>query len=46
MLCEIFSQTGANSRVLETDSDDMIDRDHSVIFPLNMQQKIQELRLI
>ena len=28
MLCEVFSQTGANSRVLETDSDDMKDRDH------------------
>ena len=32
MLCEIFSQTGANSRVLETDSDDMIDRDHECYF--------------
>ena len=28
MICEIFSQTGANSRVLETDSEDMIGRDH------------------
>ena len=28
MLKEIFAQTGANSRVLETDADDMIDRDH------------------
>ncbi|BDS07503.1 dehydrogenase [Oceaniferula spumae] len=32
MLCEVFSQTGANSRVLETDSDDMIDRDHECWF--------------
>jgi 3-hydroxyisobutyrate dehydrogenase len=32
MICEIFSQTGANSRVLETDSDDMIDRDHECYF--------------
>ena len=32
MLCEIFSQTGANSRVLETDSDDMLDRDHECYF--------------
>ena len=32
MICEIFSQTGANSRVLETDSDDMIDRDHECWF--------------
>jgi 3-hydroxyisobutyrate dehydrogenase len=32
MLCEIFSQTGANSRVLETDSEDMIIRDHDCYF--------------
>ena len=32
MVCEIFSQTGANSRVLETDADDMIDRDHECWF--------------
>lgn len=32
MLKEVFSQTGANSRVLETDSDDMIDRDHDCFF--------------
>ena len=32
MMCEIFSQTGANSRVLETDSEDMIDRDHECWF--------------
>lgn len=32
LVCEIFSQTGANSRVLETDSDDMIDRDHECWF--------------
>lgn len=31
-LKEIFSQTGANSRVLETDSADMIDRDHDCYF--------------
>lgn len=29
---EIFSQTGANSRVLETDGDDMIVRDHACFF--------------
>ena len=29
---EVFSQTGAHSRVLETDSQDMIDREHSVFF--------------
>jgi 3-hydroxyisobutyrate dehydrogenase len=32
MLCDIFSQTGANSRVLETDAEDMIQRDHECYF--------------
>ncbi len=32
MLCEVFSQTGANSRVLETDSADMKERDHDCFF--------------
>ncbi|MCG8441686.1 MAG: NAD(P)-dependent oxidoreductase, partial [Caulobacterales bacterium] len=32
MLKEVFSQTGANSRVLETDADDMIARDHDCYF--------------
>ncbi len=32
MLCEVFSQTGANSRVLETDAGDMRDRDHECYF--------------
>ena len=32
MLCNIFSQTGANSRVLETDAEDMILRDHDCYF--------------
>ncbi len=32
MLREIFSQTGANSRVLETDGEDMQNRDHDVYF--------------
>jgi 3-hydroxyisobutyrate dehydrogenase len=29
---EVFSQTGAHSRVLDTDGQDMIDREHSVFF--------------
>jgi 3-hydroxyisobutyrate dehydrogenase len=29
---EVFSQTGANSRVLATDGDDMVNRDHSCFF--------------
>jgi 3-hydroxyisobutyrate dehydrogenase len=32
MLQEIFAQTGANSRVLETDGDDMITREHDCYF--------------
>lgn len=32
MITEIFAQTGANSRVLETDSEDMINRDHEAWF--------------
>lgn len=32
MLREIFSQTGANSRVLATDGEDMQNRDHSCFF--------------
>ena len=32
MLCKVFSQTGADSRVLETDAEDMIARDHDCFF--------------
>jgi 3-hydroxyisobutyrate dehydrogenase len=32
MLQEVFSQTGANSRVLETDAEDMESRDHDCWF--------------
>jgi 3-hydroxyisobutyrate dehydrogenase len=32
LIKEIFSQTGANSRVLETDGDDMITREHDCYF--------------
>jgi 3-hydroxyisobutyrate dehydrogenase-like beta-hydroxyacid dehydrogenase len=32
MLQEVFSQTGANSRVLETDGEDMVARDHACYF--------------
>ncbi len=32
ILCKVLSQTGANSRVLETDSQDMIKRDHECYF--------------
>ena len=32
MVVEVFSQTGANSRVLATDGDDMVQREHSCFF--------------
>jgi 3-hydroxyisobutyrate dehydrogenase-like beta-hydroxyacid dehydrogenase len=32
MLKEVFSQTGANARVLQTDGDDMIAREHDCYF--------------
>lgn len=32
VLKQVFSQTGANSRVLETDADDMISREHDCYF--------------
>ncbi|MBN8247045.1 MAG: NAD(P)-dependent oxidoreductase [Verrucomicrobia bacterium] len=32
MLMEVFSQTGANSRVLATDGEDMVNREHSCFF--------------
>ena len=32
MVREVFAQTGANSRVLETDGADMQNRDHDVYF--------------
>jgi 3-hydroxyisobutyrate dehydrogenase len=32
MLRDVFSQTGANSRVLDTDGEDMQNRDHDVFF--------------
>ncbi|CAA6691795.1 MULTISPECIES: NAD(P)-dependent oxidoreductase [unclassified Lentimonas] len=32
MLCKVFAQTGANSRVLETDAADMLNRDHECYF--------------
>lgn len=39
MLREIFSQTGANSRVLETDADDMQFRDHESYFSASHAEK-------
>ncbi|HZZ18920.1 MAG TPA: NAD(P)-dependent oxidoreductase [Opitutaceae bacterium] len=32
MLIEVFSQTGANSRIVQTDGEDMVNRDHACYF--------------
>lgn len=39
ILCEVFSQTGANSRVLETDAEDMLERDHECWFSASHAEK-------
>jgi len=39
MLKAVFSQTGANSRVLETDAEDMIRRDHDCFFSVEHAAK-------
>ena len=39
MLKKVFSQTGANSRVLETDAEDMIHRDHECYFSIEHAAK-------
>ncbi len=39
MLKDVFSQTGANSRVLETDAEDMILRDHDCYFSVEHAAK-------
>ena len=40
MVCDVFSQTGANSRVLETDAEDMIARDHEDWFSAEHAAKV------
>jgi 3-hydroxyisobutyrate dehydrogenase len=45
MLCTIFSQTGANSRVLETDADDMIQREHDCYFSAEHAAKDSSIAL-
>lgn len=45
MLCRIFSQTGANSRVLETDAGDMIARDHDCYFSAEHAAKDSRIAL-
>jgi 3-hydroxyisobutyrate dehydrogenase len=45
MLCEVFSQTGANSRVLETDADDMRAREHDCWFSAEHAAKDSNIAL-
>ena len=45
MICEIFSQTGAHSRVLETDAEDMLGRDHECYFSADHAAKDSAIAL-
>ena len=45
MLVEVFSQTGANSRVLETDAEDMLQRDHECYFSAEHAAKDSRIAL-
>jgi 3-hydroxyisobutyrate dehydrogenase-like beta-hydroxyacid dehydrogenase len=45
MLSKVFSVTGANSRVLQTDGDDMINRDHSCFFSAEHAAKDSHIAL-
>ena len=44
-LMEVFSQTGANSRVLVTDGEDMVNRDHSCFFSAEHAAKDSNIAL-
>ena len=45
MLRQVFSQTGANSRVLETDGEDMQNREHDVYFSAEHAAKDSKIAL-
>ena len=45
ILCQVFSQTGANSRVLETDAEDMLARDHECYFSCEHAAKDSKIAL-
>jgi 3-hydroxyisobutyrate dehydrogenase len=45
MLCDVFAVTGANSRVLQTDAEDMLNRDHSVFFSAEHAAKDSHIAL-
>jgi 3-hydroxyisobutyrate dehydrogenase-like beta-hydroxyacid dehydrogenase len=46
MLREVFAQTGANSRVLETDAEDMLSRDHECYFSAIHSQKLLDFHYL
>ena len=45
MLSQVFSVTGANSRVLQTDGEDMLNRDHSCFFSAEHAAKDSNIAL-
>ena len=45
ILMKVFSQTGANSRVLATDGEDMVNRDHSCFFSASHAAKYSGIAL-
>ncbi len=45
MLCEVFAVTGANSRVLQTDAEDMLARDHACFFSAEHAAKDSHIAL-
>ena len=45
MLAKVFASTGANSRVLQTDGDDMIQRDHACFFRADHAAKDSHIAL-
>jgi 3-hydroxyisobutyrate dehydrogenase len=44
-LCEVFAVTGANSRVLQTDGEDMLNRDHACFFSAEHAAKDSHIAL-
>ncbi len=45
MLCEVFAVTGANSRVLQTDAEDMLNREHDCFFSAEHAAKDSHIAL-
>jgi 3-hydroxyisobutyrate dehydrogenase len=45
MLCDVFAVTGANSRVLQTDAEDMLNREHDCFFSAEHAAKDSHIAL-